>query len=89
MSGGSTLLDKAIIQSYHNGNSFTTIDKDNDKNAGNCASLFKGGWWFDSCYYFCLTCEGSVGQYIPTTCGNDYCYIYSEHLKMSTIPSTL
>ena len=36
--------------SAHDGMSFTTDDKDNDLHFQNCASKYKGGWWFDSCY---------------------------------------
>ena len=36
--------------SYYSGMMFTTIDRDNDFYASNCASTYKGPWWFDSCY---------------------------------------
>ena len=40
---------------YHDGAPFTTYDKDNDNNTGNCASYHKGGWWFKNCYTCVLT----------------------------------
>ncbi|XP_073829954.1 ryncolin-1-like [Musca autumnalis] len=36
---------------YHDGQNFTTIDEDNDGyDEGNCAKLWIGAWWFNSCY---------------------------------------
>ncbi|KAM7425240.1 hypothetical protein ABFA07_023310 [Porites harrisoni] len=35
---------------YHNGMFFTTKDSDNDKWSKNCASSWKGAWWYKSCY---------------------------------------
>ena len=34
----------------HNNQSFSTHDKDNDINSGNCAVLFSGAWWYTSCH---------------------------------------
>ena len=34
-----------------NGMAFTTPDRDNDLNSGNCARYYKGGWWYNSCMY--------------------------------------
>ena len=34
-----------------NGQRFSTIDNDNDKNGGNCASSHNGGWWYNSCHH--------------------------------------
>jgi len=36
---------------------FSTYDRDNDKSTGNCAALFKGGWWHKDCFDVCLTCD--------------------------------
>jgi hypothetical protein len=33
-----------------NGMYFSTFDRDNDKTAGNCASMYSGGWWFNACH---------------------------------------
>ncbi|KAM4722787.1 ficolin-1-B-like [Rhinophrynus dorsalis] len=35
---------------YHKGIPFTTKDKDNDSDGRNCATTFKGAWWYRSCH---------------------------------------
>ncbi|KAJ8012267.1 hypothetical protein DPEC_G00066900 [Dallia pectoralis] len=35
--------------SSNNGKQFTTLDRDKDTFAGNCAHFHKGGWWYNSC----------------------------------------
>jgi len=34
----------------HRGMAFSTKDRDNDKHSGDCASYYKGAWWYNSCY---------------------------------------
>jgi len=46
---------------YHNGMKFTTHDQDNDLGGGNCAHERKGGWWYNQCFWSCLTCD--TGHY--------------------------
>ena len=36
---------------YHNGRSFSTYDRDNDDDSGNCAEHYKAAWWYKACYY--------------------------------------
>ena len=45
--------------SCHNNMKFTTHDQDNDKYKGNCATLFKGAWWYTDCHESNLN-----GQYL-------------------------
>ncbi len=36
---------------YSNGMMFSTYDIDNDQNGNiNCASVWKGGWWYNACF---------------------------------------
>ncbi|XP_076337596.1 techylectin-5B-like [Tachypleus tridentatus] len=37
--------------SHHNDTMFSTKDKDNDRNRGDCSVMHKGGWWYNSCHY--------------------------------------
>ena len=41
----------------HNGMMFSTYDIDNDKKPKSCAPARGGGWWYNSCYRACLTCN--------------------------------
>ena len=34
---------------YHRGKPFSTFDRDNGRDSRNCAKLFLGAWWYDSC----------------------------------------
>ncbi|XP_076371180.1 techylectin-5B-like [Tachypleus tridentatus] len=36
--------------STHNNMMFTTRDRDNDKSEKNCATIYKGGWWYNNCH---------------------------------------
>jgi len=57
----------------HNGFAFTSKDRDNDKNSGNCAVNYRGAWWYNNCYSSHLN-----GKY-----GDSYYYWYWSSLKGS------
>ena len=61
--------------SYHNGNYFSTRDRDNDQYSGKCSSVYGDtGWWFKNCYYSHLNTGSSSGP--------DY---YGPHYDESTM----
>ena len=35
---------------YHKNMNFSTFDRDNDQYGGNCAAVYKGGWWYERCF---------------------------------------
>ncbi|XP_013792766.1 techylectin-5B-like [Limulus polyphemus] len=37
--------------STHNNMMFSTRDRDNDKLEKNCATTYKGGWWYNTCHH--------------------------------------
>ncbi|XP_052870695.1 microfibril-associated glycoprotein 4-like [Anopheles cruzii] len=37
--------------SYHKNMKFSTYDRNNDLNNGNCAKSFESAWWYRSCYH--------------------------------------
>lgn len=64
--GTSGLGDKLA---YHNGMYFTSRDKDNDKDGGNCSQQWwQSGWWYKSCYHSQLNAADSNG---PRYSGNN------------------
>ena len=49
---------------WHNGMKFSTKDVENDiDGARNCAQMFHGAWWFNSCFYSHLNGEYLGGHH--------------------------
>jgi len=50
----------------HNGMKFTTQDQDNDlATDANCAPDRGGGWWYNACFWACLTCYETDAEWSP------------------------
>ncbi|XP_061190237.1 ficolin-1-like [Saccostrea echinata] len=48
---GDSMMKTGSSSTVLNGMFFSTSDRDNDRHGGlNCADLYKGGWWFNSCH---------------------------------------
>nr|XP_034322235.1 fibrinogen-like protein A isoform X2 [Crassostrea gigas] len=49
---GDSIINPGLSDANLNGMSFSTVDRDNDRwNSGNCAALYKGGWWFNEFHF--------------------------------------
>ena len=53
--------------SYSNNARFSTYDQDHDSSSGNCASSYRGGWWYYSCSQGKLT-----GDVYSSSTSNNY-----------------
>jgi len=42
---------------------FSTKDRDNDKDGGNCAVSHKGAWWYNNCDHSSLNSNYGDGDY--------------------------
>jgi ficolin len=64
LSLGTVLPDSNITDTFtsHSGAQFSTVDRDNDKSATNCAKYHSSGWWFTSCYQLNLNGNYYVGM---------------------------
>ncbi|XP_042214855.1 techylectin-5A-like isoform X2 [Homarus americanus] len=57
--------DAGNSMDHHTGRKFSTYDRDSDDHATNCASTYKGAWWYGGCHNSNLNgqyMEGATGQ---------------------------
>lgn len=50
-------LEERDSLSYHSNMAFSTYDRDNDLNGGNCPILHGSAWWYNSCDYSDLNAD--------------------------------
>ncbi|NXU22724.1 FCN1 protein, partial [Thalassarche chlororhynchos] len=66
--------------SYHKDMPFSTTDQDNDMSSFNCATEYKGAWWYNDCHYsnlngmYWLGVHGSYADGINWKTGKEYHY---------------
>ncbi|KAF1667139.1 Ficolin-1, partial [Aptenodytes patagonicus] len=70
--------------SYHRDMPFSTTDQDNDMNSFNCATEYKGAWWYNDCHYsnlngmYWLGVHGSYADGINWKTGKEYHYSHKR-----------
>ncbi|NXW70218.1 FCN1 protein, partial [Hirundo rustica] len=70
--------------SYHRDMPFSTTDQDNDMSSFNCATEYKGAWWYNDCHYSNLNgmywrgVHGSYADGINWKTGKEYHYSYKQ-----------
>lgn len=71
----------------HDGQKFSTYDRDNDHHSGSCAKGCKGAWWYNNCHNSNLNglyLRGQNSQYaLSVVWGTWHGYYYS--LKTTTM----
>ena len=70
---------------YHNNMNFSTFDRNNDQNSGNCAASYKGGWWYNSCHNANLNGQHTASNQVKRVVwlnGGKWVYYPSVEMKM-------
>ena len=69
---------------FHDGNMFSTHDKDNDIDARHCAREFKGAWWYSTCHLSNLNGQYLNGTYSSFADGINWYTWKGLHYSMKT-----
>uniref|UniRef100_A0A8B9VLA4 Fibrinogen C-terminal domain-containing protein n=1 Tax=Anas zonorhyncha TaxID=75864 RepID=A0A8B9VLA4_9AVES len=70
--------------SYHKDMPFSTTDQDNDMSSFNCATTYKGAWWYNDCHYsnlngmYWLGVHGSYADGINWKTSKEYHYSHKQ-----------
>ncbi|KFV17600.1 Ficolin-1, partial [Tauraco erythrolophus] len=70
--------------SYHKDMPFSTTDRDNDMSSFNCATEYKGAWWYNDCHYsnlngmYWLGVHRSYADGINWKTGKEYHYSHKR-----------
>ena len=70
---------ESMVAEGHNGQKFSTFDRDNDHWVNNSAASFKGAWWFNACRHSNL--NGRYFHYGDYSSGSNgiHWYAHDKH----------
>ncbi|UYV82904.1 hypothetical protein LAZ67_22001338 [Cordylochernes scorpioides] len=71
------------LSDVHNRKKWSTTDQDNDINSASCAALFKGGWWYGSCYHANLNGINYNGPHESNADGIDWVPFAGNHMSLA------
>lgn len=70
---------------YHNGQRFTTFDKDQDGWSGNCAVTYCGAFWYNACHYVNVNGEYLWGATSHFAIGVNWYTFKGYHYSLKSI----